>query len=92
MGTALALAAGAATLLGVWVLDAGAGAGVAVEGPVLLRAAPSWSSPDLGSLASGAPVRVIDTFGDWVRVTVPGGVSGWTEGVQVLPVDGSAAR
>lgn len=70
-----------------WALHRGA-LGVSVEGPVVVRLAPSWSSPEVGSVESGVVLRLGDRFGAWVRVErIPEGPAGWVESAQLAPLD-----
>jgi hypothetical protein len=93
MALALVLLAAGAVSLEPWIrLGVGDRPAVIVEGPALLRAAPSWSAPETGSLAGGSPVALQDRFGDWVKVSARGGAVGWTEAVRTPPLDPSFGR
>ncbi len=70
-----------------WTLGRQDAWGVSVEGPALLRLAPSWSAPDVASVPDGTVMRLGPRYGSWVRVTSPGdGVAGWVEDAQVAPL------
>lgn len=83
---ALAAAAGVATVE-PWVHHHRApGPGVTVDGPVEVRSSPSWSAPVASAVAPGTPLSIHEGFGGWVRVTGRGGISGWVEASQALPL------
>jgi hypothetical protein len=83
---ALAATAGAASAE-PWVHHhRGPGSGVAVDGPVEMRSSPAWRAPVASAVAPGTPLSLHEGFGGWVRVTDRGGMSGWVEVSQALPL------
>lgn len=85
--TAALLVSASVALEPWWVLRRG-DRGVVVEGPAVLRLAPSWSSPEVASVQSGTALRLGTRFGAWIHVArQDGDARGWVESVQVAPLD-----
>jgi len=61
-------------------------AAVSVGGATELRQAPAAQAAEIFRLSPGAPVRVRERYGEWLRVETGEGRTGWVEAANLAPL------